>query len=42
MAAHFRFPGLATDPIADQIIGYCLVKINDQAHLRRFLLTLDY
>ena len=33
---------LATDPIADQIIGYCLVKINDQAHLRRFLLTLDY
>jgi hypothetical protein len=33
---------LATDPIADRIIGYSLVKINDQAHMRRFLLTLHY
>jgi hypothetical protein len=33
---------LATDPIADRVIGYSLVKINDQAHLRRFLLTLQY
>src|SRR5207245_86082 len=33
---------LATDPIADRIIGYSLVKINDQAHMRCFLLTLNY
>jgi hypothetical protein len=33
---------LATDPIADRVIGYSLVKINDQAHMRRFLLTLNY
>jgi transposase-like protein len=33
---------LATDPIADQIIGYRLVKINDQAHMRCFLRTLAY
>jgi hypothetical protein len=33
---------LATDPIADRIIGYRLVRVNDQAHLRRFLLTLAY
>jgi Transposase len=33
---------LATDPITDRIIGYSLVKINDQAHMRRFLLTLNY
>jgi Transposase len=33
---------LATDPIADRTIGYSLVKINDQAHMRRFLLTLSY
>jgi Transposase len=33
---------LATDPISDRIIGYSLVKINDQAHMRRFLLTLNY
>ena len=33
---------LATDPIADRIIGYSLVQINDQAHMRRFLLTLAY
>jgi hypothetical protein len=28
---------LATDPIADRIVGYSLVRINDQAHLRCFL-----
>jgi hypothetical protein len=33
---------LATDPLADRVVGYSLVKINDQAHLRRFLLTLSY
>jgi Transposase len=33
---------LATDPIADRIIGYRLVKINDQAHMRCFLRTLQY
>ena len=33
---------LATDPIADRVIGYSLVKINDQAHLRRFLRLLQY
>jgi hypothetical protein len=33
---------LATDPIADRIIGYRLVKINDQAHMRCFVRTLQY
>src|SRR5262245_20621093 len=33
---------LATDPITDRIVGYSLVRINDQAHMRRFLLTLSY
>jgi hypothetical protein len=33
---------LATDPIADQVVGFSLVTINDQAHLRRFLLTLQH
>jgi Transposase len=33
---------LATDPIADRVLGYSLVTINDQAHMRRFLLTLQY
>src|SRR4051794_21566644 len=33
---------LGTDPLTDRIIGYSLVKINDQAHMRRFLLTLNY
>jgi hypothetical protein len=33
---------LATDPIADRVIGYLLVRVNDQAHLRRFLLMLAY
>ena len=32
---------LATDPLADRVIGYRLVKINDQAHLRCFLRTLQ-
>jgi Transposase len=32
---------LATDPIADRVIGYRLVKINDQAHMRCFLRTLQ-
>jgi hypothetical protein len=33
---------LATDPITDRIIGYRLVQINDQAHMRCFLRTLQY
>jgi hypothetical protein len=33
---------LATDPIADQVIGYRLVKVNDQPHMRCFLRTLQY
>jgi Transposase len=33
---------LATDPIADRIIGYRLVKVNDSAHMRCFLRTLAY
>jgi Transposase len=32
---------LATDPLADQVVGFALVKVNDQAHLRRFLLMLS-
>lgn len=32
---------LATDPLSDQVVGFALVKVNDQAHLRRFLLTLS-
>src|SRR5262249_25165842 len=33
---------LCTDPIADEVIGFALVSVNDQAHLRRFLLMLKY
>jgi hypothetical protein len=33
---------LCTDPIADRVIGYLLVRVNDQAHMRRFLLSLAY
>ncbi len=33
---------LATDPIADRVLGWSLVRINDQAHMRRFLLRLAY
>jgi len=33
---------LATDPIADRVIGYRLVKINDSAHMRCFLRALAY
>lgn len=33
---------LATDPIADRVVGYRLVKVNDQAHMRCFLRTLQY
>jgi hypothetical protein len=32
---------LATDPIADRIVGYSLVRVNDQAHMRCFLRTLQ-
>ncbi len=32
----------ATDPIADRIIGNRLVTINDQAHMRCFVRTLQY
>ena len=31
---------LATDPIADEVVGFAVVKVNDQAHMRRFLLGL--
>jgi hypothetical protein len=31
---------LATDPLADEAVGFALVGANDQAHLRRFLLML--
>jgi hypothetical protein len=33
---------LATDPIADRIVGYSLVRVNDQPHMRCFLRTLQY
>src|SRR5215472_3755615 len=33
---------LATDPITDRIVGYRLVRTNDQAHMRCFLRTLQY
>jgi hypothetical protein len=33
---------LATDPIADRVVGYRLVKINDQAHMRCFVRALQY
>jgi hypothetical protein len=33
---------LATDPIADRVVGYSLVRINDQPHMRCFLRTLAY
>src|SRR3954452_13656824 len=33
---------LATDPLTDRVLGYSLVRINDQAHMRRFLPTLAY
>jgi hypothetical protein len=33
---------LATDPLSDEIVGFALVRVNDQAHLRRFLLMLSY
>jgi hypothetical protein len=32
---------LATDPIADRIVGYSLVRVNDQAHMRCFLRMLQ-
>jgi hypothetical protein len=33
---------LATDPLADEVVGFALVRANDQAHLRRFQLGLKY
>ena len=33
---------LATDPLADEVVGFALVSVNDQAHMRRFLLMLKY
>jgi hypothetical protein len=33
---------LATDPLADRTIGYRLVRVNDQAHMRCFVRTLQY
>ena len=33
---------LATDPLTDRVIGYRLVKVNDQAHLRCFVRALQY
>jgi hypothetical protein len=33
---------LATDPIADEVVAFALVSVNDSAHVRRFLLMLSY
>jgi hypothetical protein len=33
---------LATDPLADEVVAFALVRVNDQAHLRRFLLMLKH
>jgi len=33
---------LATDPLADEVVGFALVRVNDRAHLRRFLLMLRH
>jgi hypothetical protein len=33
---------LATDPVTDRVIGYSLVKVNDQPHMRCFLRALQY
>jgi hypothetical protein len=33
---------LATDPLADEVVGFAVVRVNDRAHLRRFLLGLKY
>jgi hypothetical protein len=33
---------LATDPIADRVVGFRLVRVNDQAHMRCFLRMLQY
>jgi hypothetical protein len=33
---------LATDPLGDEIVAFALVGVNDQAHLRRFLLMLRH
>ncbi len=33
---------LATDPLADEVVGFAVVRVNDQAHMRRFLLMLKY
>jgi hypothetical protein len=33
---------LATDPIADRVVGHLLVRVNDQAHMRRFLRMLQH
>src|SRR5437868_1638940 len=33
---------LATDPIADRVIGHLLVRVNDSAHMRRFVRMLQY
>jgi hypothetical protein len=33
---------LATDPLSDEVVGFALVSVNDQAHLRRFLLMLKH
>jgi Transposase len=33
---------LATDPLADEVVGFAVVGANDQPHLRRFLLQLKY
>jgi hypothetical protein len=33
---------LATDPLADEILGFALVRANDQAHMRRFLRMLKH
>lgn len=32
----------ATDPLADEVVGFAVVSVNDSAHRRRFLLMLKY
>jgi hypothetical protein len=33
---------VATDPLADEVVAFALVSVNDSAHMRRFLLMLKY
>ena len=33
---------LCTDPLTDRVLGYSLVRVNDQPHMFRFMQMLDY